>query len=613
MNKIYKTVWSKVRNCYVVVSELAKSRTKAPSYGGISRSVVAGVLASIISCGAVMPVSFASTTPPAGSNYVLYVDSDASSIMLEGPLGTGTVIDNLADGTISAASKQAVNGSQLYALQQSIDSLDSSLMSNNTAIARAQTDINNIKITNTNLQSTVNTLNTQVSTGFNVTVGGAKVKAVTPSSNFINFVAGDGVSLTNDNNSVRVGLSSDGAVAANNTGAITGGTAFTELRPAEGNYVLQSNTTAANLGALDTQLKTVTDGLATEVTDRTTADTGLSNRIGTVASDGNYIKASTSKNVAENLVLIDTQVKVNADAIAQEVTDRGTALTNEATARQNADTELSDRIDALDGNTVQYDDATKATVTLEGTNGTTLDNVAAGTLSADSMEAVNGSQLYTTNQNLATEISDRQTAVTNEATARSDADTALSDRIGSVILDGNYIKASSTKNIAENLSILDTQIKANAEQLKNQKVEYVGVNAVWKNWVDLTDDEKTALGVSTELEYNALVAGSNRNGEGAIGDNSIAIGKNATSGYINLTYNSITGSDTIAIGTNAYSKFDNSISMGKDATAMLLLLVTKQKRLCLKALQLECILLLAVHLFLSASMLLLTLEAFLLQ
>ena len=30
MNKIYKVIWSKVKNCYVVVSELAKSRTKSP-------------------------------------------------------------------------------------------------------------------------------------------------------------------------------------------------------------------------------------------------------------------------------------------------------------------------------------------------------------------------------------------------------------------------------------------------------------------------------------------------------------------------------------------------------------------------------------------------------
>ena len=28
MNKIYKVIWSKVRNCYVCVSEVAKNHTK---------------------------------------------------------------------------------------------------------------------------------------------------------------------------------------------------------------------------------------------------------------------------------------------------------------------------------------------------------------------------------------------------------------------------------------------------------------------------------------------------------------------------------------------------------------------------------------------------------
>ncbi len=55
MNKIFKVVWSKVKNSYVVASELAKSRTKAPKSGMVSRTVVAGVLACVLSCGAVMP------------------------------------------------------------------------------------------------------------------------------------------------------------------------------------------------------------------------------------------------------------------------------------------------------------------------------------------------------------------------------------------------------------------------------------------------------------------------------------------------------------------------------------------------------------------------------
>ncbi|MDU3215609.1 MAG: ESPR domain-containing protein, partial [Negativicoccus succinicivorans] len=54
MNKIYKVVWSKALEAYVVTSELAKSCTKSPSGKGLRRSVTAALLAAI----AVAPVSF---------------------------------------------------------------------------------------------------------------------------------------------------------------------------------------------------------------------------------------------------------------------------------------------------------------------------------------------------------------------------------------------------------------------------------------------------------------------------------------------------------------------------------------------------------------------------
>ena len=56
MNKVFKVIWSKTKNCYVVASELAKSHTKAPSKNGISRMLVCSVLACVCSFGAVMPV-----------------------------------------------------------------------------------------------------------------------------------------------------------------------------------------------------------------------------------------------------------------------------------------------------------------------------------------------------------------------------------------------------------------------------------------------------------------------------------------------------------------------------------------------------------------------------
>ena len=56
MNKVFKVIWSKTKNCYVVASELAKTHTKAPKSSIISRTLVAGVLACIIGASIVAPV-----------------------------------------------------------------------------------------------------------------------------------------------------------------------------------------------------------------------------------------------------------------------------------------------------------------------------------------------------------------------------------------------------------------------------------------------------------------------------------------------------------------------------------------------------------------------------
>ena len=74
MNKIFKVIWSKTKNCYVVTSELAKSHTKAPSKKGISRVLVCGVLACVLSGSFVMPVANAYFTQYPGDISVINID-----------------------------------------------------------------------------------------------------------------------------------------------------------------------------------------------------------------------------------------------------------------------------------------------------------------------------------------------------------------------------------------------------------------------------------------------------------------------------------------------------------------------------------------------------------
>ena len=57
MNKNYKVVWSKVKHCYVVTSELAKRQTKGCGARSLRMATVSlGVAASLLCAGAVLPI-----------------------------------------------------------------------------------------------------------------------------------------------------------------------------------------------------------------------------------------------------------------------------------------------------------------------------------------------------------------------------------------------------------------------------------------------------------------------------------------------------------------------------------------------------------------------------
>ena len=78
MNRIYKVIWNKAKHCYVVVSELAKSRTKSPSVGkSIRGSLAAVIAAAVISGGMMFMMPSALAAEPAASEtslnqYVAY-------------------------------------------------------------------------------------------------------------------------------------------------------------------------------------------------------------------------------------------------------------------------------------------------------------------------------------------------------------------------------------------------------------------------------------------------------------------------------------------------------------------------------------------------------------
>ena len=205
---------------------------------------------------------------------------------------------------------------------------------------------------------------------------------------------------------ITVAVPTNGEVAENDKGLVTGGTVYTAVNA--------------------------------ETAARTKADTALSDRIGTLDANGNYNYIQKDASVSSNLSTLDTQVNDNADAISTEKTDRETAVTD-----------VSNTINSLSDSVVKYDtDSNKGKVTLAGKDGTTITNVKDGAVSDSSTEAVTGKQLY------------------NEQTNRTKADTDLSNRIGTLDANGSYIQKDAS--VSSNLSTLDTKVKANADAISKE-------------------------------------------------------------------------------------------------------------------------------------------------
>ena len=338
-----------------------------------------------------------------GSEVVAYDDDSLETITLEGPVGVGTKITNVADGDVSAASMDAVTGAQLYAVQQQFDTFQSSLATNNATIAAVQTDVNTLKTSYLTMSSDVNTLKTQMETGFNVTIDGAKVKQVNPDANQVNFVTGDNISLENSNSGVKISATGEGAVTEGDTKLVNGNTVYLAIQDAlagvnedlnnkanislnninnNGKSVIRSIaqqavkvvpgentgvTISADNGAITYAVNAFTTGTVTSESEGIVSGKTVYTEVRPNA-DGNYI--ATANTTGANLTALDEQIKANTDAIDELKAGAGQVT--------------------IPDNVVTYDSETKDKVTFEGQEGTVLSNVADGT---EDKDAANVGQL----------------------------------------------------------------------------------------------------------------------------------------------------------------------------------------------------------------------------
>ena len=204
-------------------------------------------------------------------------------------------------------------------------------ISNGTGVTTTLTDIDNsMKQTVTNTTA-INDLKTKTTTQQNAIDGlDAKTTKITydvakgTNVDGVTFNAGKVTGVTSING-IDIGDAQVDMKGKNLTGVgtINGTKIGTNV---DGNYIHQDHSIWGNMKNVDTQVGKNAEAIAQEKTDREAADTDLSKRIGTVTDDGKYIKKSDTNSVSDNLKVLDTQAKTNADAIAQETADRKAAI-----------------------------------------------------------------------------------------------------------------------------------------------------------------------------------------------------------------------------------------------------------------------------------------------
>ncbi|RCO35286.1 YadA-like family protein [Escherichia coli] len=344
--------------------------------------------------------------------------TDASNTVSVGNSATKRKIVNMAAGAISNTSTDAINGSQLYTISDSVAKRlggGATVGSDGTVTAvsyalRSGT-YNNVGDALSGIDN--NTLQ------WNKTAGAFSANHGANATNKITNVAKGTVSATSTdvvNGSQLYDLQQDAL--------LWNGTAFSAAHGTEATSKI-TNVTAGNLTAGSTdavngsQLKTTNDNVTTNTTNiatNTTNITNLTDAVNGLGDDsllwnktaGAFSAAhgtdATSKitNVKAGDLTAGSTDAVNGSQLKTTNDNVTTNTTNIATNTTNI-TNLTDAVNGLGDDSLLWNKTAGAFSAAHGTDATSkITNVKAGDLTAGSTDAVNGSQLKTTNDNVST-------------------------------------------------------------------------------------------------------------------------------------------------------------------------------------------------------------------
>ncbi|EMK8619275.1 trimeric autotransporter adhesin SadA [Salmonella enterica subsp. enterica serovar Newport] len=480
--------------------------------------------------------------------------------------GSDSKITNLAAGTLAADSTDAVNGSQLFDTNEKVDQNTADITTNTNSINQNTTDIATNTTNINNLSDSITTL-TDDALLWDAASGTFSASRSGSASKITNLAAG--------------------TLAADSTDAVNGSQLY------ETNQRVDQNTSAiADINTSITNLSS--DNLSwNETTSSFSASHGSSttNKITNVAA-GELSEESTDAVNGSQLFETNEKVDQNTTDIAANTTN----ITQNSTAIENLNTSVSDintSITGLTDNALLWDEDIGAFSANHGGSTSKITNVAAGALSEDSTDAVNGSQLYETNQKVdqnTSAIADINTSITNlgtDALSWDDEEGAFSASHGTsgtnkiTNVAAGEIASDSTDAVNGSqlyeTNMLISQYSESISQLAGDTSEtYITENGTGVKYIRTNDnglegqDAYATGNGATAVGYDAVASGA---GSLALGQNSssiegsIALGSGSTSNRAITTgirETSVT-SDGVVIGYNTTDrKLLGALSLGTD-------------------------------------------------
>ncbi|EHN9931341.1 trimeric autotransporter adhesin SadA [Salmonella enterica] len=443
--------------------------------------------------------------------------------------GSDSKITNLAAGTLAADSTDAVNGSQLFDTNEKVDQNTADITTNTNSINQNTTDI----ATNT---TSINNLSDSITT-----LADDALLWDAASGTFSASRSGSASKITN---------LAAGTLAADSTDAVNGSQLY------ETNQKVDQNTSAiADINTSITNLSS--DNLSwNETTSSFSASHGSSttNKITNVAA-GELSESSTDAVNGSQLFETNEKVDQNTTDIAANTTN----ITQNSTAIENLNTSVSDintSITGLTDNALLWDEDTGAFSANHGGSTSKITNVAAGALSEDSTDAVNGSQLYETNQKVdqnTSAIADINTSITNLGTDALSWD----DEEGAFSASHGTSGTNKITNVAAGEIASDSTDAVNGSQLYETNMLISQYNeSISQLAGDTSETYITENG--TGVKYIRT------NDNGLEGQDAYATGNGATA----VGYDAVaSGAGSLALGQNSSSSIEGSIALGSGSTS----------------------------------------------